>query len=221
MTRQREESEVDVEEVYGGVVALVKVLGFQVSKNEGGIYKVRRRRLLPAVLLGLGCTVYGSLMVAYLAFTPLPYWFVVVNIPCVFAYCFLLGTYVETVLKRDIMAHYLTFMQSFRMRQSRWKTNFSLLGYLGYTMILVTYTLLLIPSFEVAASIPFVCFTTFVPAILDLYTESFVVILTATLEKLIKEVDAKENWAVEDVRATFTSWLGVAKAVAMHNKVMQ
>lgn len=221
MARQKEESEVDVEEVYGGVMALMRVLGFHVSKNEGGIYTVRRRRLLPAVLLSLGCTVYGSLLVLYLALTPLPYWFVMINIPCVFGYCLLLIAYVETIRKRDSTARYLTFMQSFTMRQSRCKINFSLLSYLGYTMILVTYTLLLLPSFEVAASIPFVCFINFVPAILDLYTESFVVVLTASLEKLSKEVLAREKWALGDVRASFSSWLAVVKAVAMHNKVMQ
>lgn len=221
MARRKKESEVNVEEVYGGVMALVRVLGFHVSEKEGGVYTVRRRRLLPAVLFSLGCTVYGSLVVLYVTLTPLPYWFVVMNIPCVFGYCFLLTVYVETIRKRANTARYLTFMQSFTMRQSKWKIHFSLLSYLGYTMIMVTYSLLLVPSFEVAASIPLVCFFYIVPAILDLYTESFVVILTASLEKLSKEVLAKEKWTLEDVRASFISWLAVDKAVAMHNKVMK
>lgn len=217
--KKRKESEVNVEEVYGGVMALARVLGFHISKYEGDSYKVRFRRLLPTVLLGFGCTVYGGLMELYLALTPLPYWYLVINIPCVFGYGFLLVAYVETVLKRENMARYLNLMQSFTMRQSKWKTNFSLFVYLGYTLILVTYTLLLLPSFEVAASIPFVCFTTFAPAILDLYTESFEVVLTASLEKLRKEVGAREKWAAGDVKAAFASWLELLKAVAMHNKV--
>lgn len=221
MTRQREESEVEVEAVYGGVVALTRVLGFHVCENEGGIYRVRRRRLLPTVLLGFGCTIYGILFELYLALSPLPYWYMVINMPCAFAYCFLIAVYVETVRNRDSMAQYLTLMQSFTMTQSKWKTNYSLLAYLGYTMILVTYSLLLLPSFQVAANIPFICFTTFVPAILDLYTESFVVLLTASLEKITKEVHAREKWATGDVSAAFASWLEVVKAVAMHNKVME
>lgn len=219
--KQRKESEVNVEEVYCGVMALTRVLGFHVSKNEGGTYGIKRRCLLPALLFSFGCTVYASLLMLYLTLTPLPFWYVVINIPCVFAYCFLLVAYVETVLNRVTMARYLTLMQSFTIKQSKWKTNFSLLVYLGYTMILVTYTLLLLPSFEVFASIPFVCFTIFVPAILDLYAESFEVVLTASLEKLSEEVHAKEKWAAGDVTTVFASWLEVLKAVAMHNKVKQ
>lgn len=95
----------------------------------------------------------------------------------------------------------------------------SLLLYLCYTLVLSACTLLKLPSVQVAANIPLVCITSFVPAILDLYTESFVVVLTASLEKLSKEVHARQTWADGGVRDTFTSWMEVVKAITMHNKV--
>ncbi|KAK8377406.1 hypothetical protein O3P69_013794 [Scylla paramamosain] len=215
----RQEREVGVDEVYCGVMAVARMLGFHIVEHKGGTYNVCRRRLLPAVLLSLGCTIYTSLLMVYLALTPVPFWYVVINLPCVFAYCFIVVACVETVLNRNNMAHYLTVMQSFTVRQSRWKTNISVLVYLCYTMVLAACTLLMVPSFQVTANIPLVCITSFVPAILDLYIESFVVILTASLEKLRKEVHARETWAAGGVRATFASWMEVAKAVTMHNKI--
>lgn len=219
MARQAEEREVGVEEVYFGVMTVARVLGFHIIENKNGTYTICRRRLLPAVLLSLGCTTYTSLLVVYLALMPIPFWYVVINLPCVFAYCFIVVAYAEAVLNRDKMVRYLTLTQSFTIRQTRWKTNLSVLVYLGYTMMLATCTLLMVPSFQVAANIPLVCITSFIPAILDLYTESFVVVLTASLEKLSKEVHARQTWAAGGVRATFISWMEVAKAITMHNKV--
>lgn len=216
---RKEEREVGVDEVYCGVMAVARMLGFHIVEHKGGTYSIRRRRLLPIVLLSFGCTICTSLLMAYLALTPVPFWYVVINLPCVFAYCFIVVACVETVLNRDNMAQYLTIMQSFTIRQSKWKTNISVLVYLSYTMTLAICSLLMVPSFQVFANIPLVCLTSFVPAILDLYIESFVVILTASLEKLRKEVHARETWAAGGVRATFASWMEVAKAVTMHNKV--
>lgn len=227
MARQDEELEVGVEQdqgvgvedLYYGVMAVARVLGFHVTENKNGTYIVRCRRLLPGVLLSLGYTIYAVLLVVYLTLEPIPFWFVVTNLSCGFAYCFIVVAYVETVLNRDDMTRYMTLMRSFKIRQSRWKTNMSLLLYLCYTLVLSACTLLKLPSVQVAANIPLVCITSFVPAILDLYTESFVVVLTASLEKLSKEVHARHTWADGGVRDTFTSWMEVVKAITMHNKV--
>ncbi|MPC82332.1 hypothetical protein E2C01_076991 [Portunus trituberculatus] len=215
---REEEREVRVDEVYWGVMAVARMLGFHIVEHKGGTYSIRLRRLLPVVLLSLGCTIYTGLLVVYLALVPVPFWYVVINLPCVFAYCFIVVACVETVLNRDNMAQYLTVMQTFTIRQSKWKTNISVLAYLCYSMVLATCALLMVPSFQVTANIPLVCVTSFVPAILDLYIESFVVVLTASLEKLRKEVHARETWAVEGVRSTFASWMKVINAVTMHNK---
>ena len=219
MARQKAEHMVGVEGVYFGVMTAARILGFHIIENKGGTYSVCCRRLLPAVLLSLGCTIYTSLLVMYLALAPIPFWYVVTSLPCVFAYCFIVVTYVETMLNRDNMVRYLTLMQSFTMRESRWRTNLSVLTYLGYTVMLAACTLLTMPSFQVAANIPLVCITSFVPAIFDLYTESFVMVLTANLEKLSEEVHARQTWAAGGVRASFTSWMEVTKAITMHNKV--
>lgn len=210
--------EVPVEEAFSCVMIGAWLVGLHVCvRAEDGSYGVRARRLVPLLLLALVCVVTLVWMVSHIL-TPVPYWYLVTSLPSVFAYIFCLFAYVQTLTNARCMTSYMTSLRLLTVKRTS-HTRLAMLGTLPYPAALILLFLHLLPWEEVVISLPVICVTSFIPAVLDVYMKAFITTITTALRKMVREVGARVGCTTTDVQHLFDQWLRLTQLLATHNKV--